>query len=417
MKFCDISSFYLEEGGGVHTYHLQKLAYFAKHPEHEYHMVISGKSNSSRQVEGGTVHTVKGFVSVPGTEYRQMYDYPEIQRILKKHEPDVVEIGAHYLDGWMALFGRRKWTPLMTGIYHADMPDSYMAPAVEGFPRWISRPFVGFWRQYVRMAYQKLDATWVTSDYMLKKLNKYGVKNTFKNSLGVDTEKFQPAKRSEALRTELGVKAGEKLALFVGRFSWEKGMVSLIDSLDHLAEEENLRVVIVGDGPLKKDLAPKVAEHTSFVTLLPYEKDRDRLAAMYASADIFLAPGPYETFGLTTLEAMSSGTAVVAAASGGSAELVTRGNCGVLFKNHSGEEMARGVKELLHTDTRDLERRARLVVEKEFSWTRTFDRMVDCYKERVDAKRSCPSIPSRRNTRSVRRVEKDPSFATKMGTA
>ncbi|NEA77246.1 glycosyltransferase, partial [Streptomyces sp. SID13588] len=50
------------------------------------------------------------------------------------------------------------------------------------------------------------------------------------------------------------------------------------------------------------------------VTFLGHVADRDRLAALQACADIVLAPGPAETFGLAALEALACGTPVVASA-------------------------------------------------------------------------------------------------------
>ena len=57
--------------------------------------------------------------------------------------------------------------------------------------------------------------------------------------------------------------------------------------------------------------------------------DRTRLATLLASADVSLAPGPHETFGLAALEALAAGTPVVASRSSALADIVTT-DCGAV---------------------------------------------------------------------------------------
>src|SRR5258708_12337159 len=71
--------------------------------------------------------------------------------------------------------------------------------------------------------------------------------------------------------------------------------------------------------------------------VLPFEADRSRLARAYASADLFFAPCPYETFGLAALEAMASGLPVVGVAAGGIGRLLVGADRG---RAHPGGDAA-----------------------------------------------------------------------------
>ncbi len=391
MNICDISSFYSEKGGGVRTYHLEKLAYFAEHPEHRYTLIIAGARNEVEEVEGGRVYRVRGFPVSRDAVYRQLWDLRAIHRIINLEQPDVIEIGSAYLDGWLGLLASVGKQIATVGFYHADFPDSYIAPAVSGFPEGMSRPFVKFWREYVRFAYGAFEATCVTSKHIEKKLGTYGLANLIRIPLGVDLERFHPRRRSESLRQSLGVEAGDVLLFFAGRFSTEKGIEPLGEALTRICARPGIKVVLVGTGPLERFLCEKTEELAN-VTMLGYEDNPERLAALYASADIVLSPGPYETFGLSTLEALASGIPVVAPASGGAGELVAASQGGILFRPHDGKDLARCIDVLLTKDRRELGQRGRGFAEREHSWERTFNIMTNLYGDIVDEKRTRNSV-------------------------
>ncbi|MBI5500214.1 MAG: glycosyltransferase [Deltaproteobacteria bacterium] len=387
MKVCDISSFYSDVGGGVRTYHLQKLAWFARHPEHEYVMIVAGPDNVPAREPGGRVYRVRGVPVSRRGHYRQLADYGEIRRILREERPDVIEVGSAYLDCWLAWAAARDSGAVFSGFYHADFPDSYIAPAVSGLPAGLGRPFVNWWRHYVNFVYRRFDITCVTSRYVEDKLRGFGLRNTFLVPLGVDTERFHPRERDEGLRRELGVAPGQKLLLYVGRFWSEKGMDVLAFAMEALGRRPGLHLALAGDGALLDDVRAAAAPHPR-IRLLGFVSDAARLARLYASADVFLSPGPYETFGLTTVEALASGVPVVAADRGGAGETVAASGAGRLFRAHDARDMVRRIDELLGGDLAALGRRARDFAERNYSWDRTFGRLVGRYVELCDARGS-----------------------------
>ncbi len=136
----------------------------------------------------------------------------------------------------------------------------------------------------------------------------------------MDARRFDPAKRSQEIRARLAP-GGELLAGYVGRLATEK-RVELLAGITVL---DGVRLVIVGAGPAEAMLRGHMPD-----AIFLGERRGEELAAIYASLDVFVHSGPYETFGQTLQEAAASGLPVVAPAAGGPLDLVADGVTGYL---------------------------------------------------------------------------------------
>ena len=130
---------------------------------------------------------------------------------------------------------------------------------------------------------------------------------------GVDTQLFSPAQRSQRLREVWGVSGDRPALLYVGRLSKEKG-VSLLPRLPAAlrARSFNHRLVIAGDGPLRRELADACPE-----AVITGHLSREDVATVFASADLFVFPSETDTAGNVVLEAQASGLPVVVSSAGG----------------------------------------------------------------------------------------------------
>jgi alpha-1,6-mannosyltransferase len=117
------------------------------------------------------------------------------------------------------------------------------------------------------------------------------------------------------------------------------------------------------------------------VTFLPFESDREALANMLAAFDVYIAPGSIETFGLSSLEALASGTPVLSADQGGVSEQVLGSGAGRTFASGIAESLAAEAIALFSQDLDMLGQRGRLYAETEHAWDTVFDRLFDVYRD------------------------------------
>ncbi|MFB9892457.1 glycosyltransferase family 4 protein [Planobispora takensis] len=144
---------------------------------------------------------------------------------------------------------------------------------------------------------------------------------------------------SEAVRGPGGVADGEAVhVVAVGRLAPRKQPVRLLRLLKEararVPSEVPLRATIVGDGPARAQMERYLRANgmTGWVSL-PGRYSREQIRALLASADVFVAPAPRESFGLAALEARSAGVPVVARAQSGVADFVHQGKEGLLGRS------------------------------------------------------------------------------------
>lgn len=160
---------------------------------------------------------------------------------------------------------------------------------------------------YLRHFHNRTDLSLAPSSQTRRELIAAGFERVQVVGRGVDLLRFSPQRRDPALRARLSPQGGPIL-LYVGRLAAEKNVeLALLSCRVARQFSEHARMVVVGDGPLRKRLQAEFPE-AQFTGNL----HGDALAAHYASADMFLFPSLTDTFGNVTLEALASGLPVVA---------------------------------------------------------------------------------------------------------
>jgi glycosyltransferase involved in cell wall biosynthesis/predicted metal-dependent phosphoesterase TrpH len=144
---------------------------------------------------------------------------------------------------------------------------------------------------------------------------------TMRWTRGVDTERFDPAKRDPSAYP------GEVRVLYAGRLTTEKGVDLLAEAFLHARRRDRrLHLLLAGGGPEEDALRERLGRHATFLGWLEGED----LARAYASADLFLFCSRTDTFGQVILEAQASGLPVVAVDAGGPTSLIRDGESGRL---------------------------------------------------------------------------------------
>lgn len=164
-------------------------------------------------------------------------------------------------------------------------------------------------------------------------------------SMGVDTSKFG---KKYFVPNYFG-QEDKKVVLFVGRLAEIKGVTYLIEAMKVV----DAMLVVVGDGPLRRELEEQAMELGKEKVQFLGGKTHEELKTIYASADIFVAPsvtakdGAQEGFGLVMLEAMASGLPVVASNSGGITQLIKDGENGLLCEERNVKQLICKINKLL----------------------------------------------------------------------
>ena len=145
---------------------------------------------------------------------------------------------------------------------------------------------------------------------------------------GVDTEYFASGKRArfekELAMRGLRVDRGDRYVLSVGSFYPQKNQATLIRAFANLqASQGNLKLVLIGliyDQDYYaslQSLANELGVHDKIIFLTDVSFDNETLVDAYQTAEIFVLPSLYETFGVVVLEAWAAGLPVICGAVGG----------------------------------------------------------------------------------------------------
>lgn len=203
---------------------------------------------------------------------------------------------------------------------------------------------------------------------------------------GVDTHRFAPdAARRVVVREALGV--GEApLVVTAGRLVSKKGFEFLIDATRQLqAEMPGVRVLIAGEGDLADALRQRARGLP--VTLLG-NQSQDEIAGLVAAADVVAVPSIRDDAGNVdglpnfALEALSSGTPVVATRAGGLPQAITDRDNGRLVDERDVHGLATAIIDTWQRPDRGraLGAAARARVARDHSWATTAGRMVEAYR-------------------------------------
>lgn len=248
---------------------------------------------------------------------------------LREHAPDVVHLASPFVLGARAVSLAARHDLPTVAVYQTDVA-RYARLYRLGWGETVA------WR-WLRGIHNAAGCTLAPSRAAVAELTAHGVQRVGLWRRGVDAARFDPARRSDRLRRVLAP-GGETLIGYVGRLAPEKR----VELLARTCRLPGVRVVVVGDGPARRDVEAALPG-ARFVGA----RHGNLLARLYASLDIFVHTGPYETFGQTVQEAMASGLPVVAPAAGGPLDLVEPGVTGTLVPPDDPDVLAAAVAELV----------------------------------------------------------------------
>ncbi|NGN62890.1 glycosyltransferase family 1 protein [Streptomyces sp. A7024] len=335
LRIVRVANFIAPTSGGLRTA-LRELGAGYREAGHEPVLVLPGEYAGDEQTPQGRVITLPGPL-LPGTGgYRVLADRRKVGRLLEELGPDRLEVSDRTTLRWTGEWARRARVPSVM-VSHESV-DGVLR--TWGVPRAAAERAADSLNRRTAHAFRKVVCT---TDWAAREFERIGARNVVRAPLGVDLARRHPARRSGELRA-LYAAEGELLLLMCSRLSPEKRPARALETLAELRRRGvAARLLIAGDGPLRDRLERRAVAEGLPVRFLGHLRGSE-LAVHQASADVVLAPGPVETFGLAALEALASGTPVVASESSALPAVVGEGGEAVA---DSGAAFADGVERLL----------------------------------------------------------------------
>ena len=373
----DITEFYGETSGGIRTYLREKAAYVEARADLRQVLVLPGVRDALTQRTGVRCYRLQGPKVPKQAPYRFMLATSTNRRIALHERCDVIEVGSPAFVPWIVRLAARGLETPVVSFYHSNFPRVFVPfpERASGMRRKLSDAAWG----YARLIDKHFAHTIVCSEFAANDLRRAGIDRITRIPLGVDLAHFHPDRREHraAVRQRYGLPDGP-VAAFVGRFAVEKEIGVLIDAWPEVYRRTGAVLALIGDGPMRAQLVEQT-NGAKWARFLPYEQDRDKLADLIAALDLYVAPSSVETFGLSALEALASGTPVLSADRGGISEQVATSGAGAQFTAGVAAAFAEAAVELFHSDLESMGKKGRAYAEADHSWDSVFDRIFALY--------------------------------------
>jgi alpha-1,6-mannosyltransferase len=331
VRLVRLANFVMPRSGGLRTA-LRCLGEGYLAAGYDPVLVVPGERADDEQTSYGRVITLPGRL-VPGTGgYRVLLGRRRLSRLLDELRPDRLEVSDRFTLRWTGRWARERGVPAVM-VSHESLTGLF---TVAGLPQSGAQRLADLLNARSAQSYDRIVCTtgWAAAEF-----RRIGVSNLVEVPLGVDLGLFHPGARDDALRARYA-EPEQLLIVHCGRLSTEKQPESSVEALATLHRDGvDAVLVVAGDGPLRPRLIERAAGLPVHFT--QFLADRAEVAALLATADVALAPGPIETFGLAALEALACGTPVVVNAASALPEVV--GDAGVAVHT----DFAQGVREIL----------------------------------------------------------------------
>ena len=320
----------------------------------------------------GTLVPVRS-ISAPGRpEYRVSLGLSgDALDSLTEFDPHLFHIATPDLLGLAALKHAKRSNRPVVASYH-----THFASYLSYYRLGVLEPAV--W-SYLRWFYRQCRHVYVPTASMIEVLESNGISGNLRLwPRGVESDLFNPARRSMQWREARSIGGDDVLIAFVSRLVTEKGLDVVIGVIRGLEERGiSHRLVIVGDGPERERVAAALPN-----AIFEGHQTGSDLATAYASSDVFLFPSDTETFGNVTLEALSSGLPAVVANATGSNALVQDGYNGFLATPRDSRDFLEKTDRLVRDSAlrSQMSLNARQSAES-YDWEMVLGRMTSYYSE------------------------------------
>lgn len=369
MKIAIFTDTYVPEVNGVARTLKRFTDYLSK--ENIEFKVFAPKS-TGEDIFSNRVYNVKSFPFFLYPECRvALPNVIQLREEVKSFAPDLIHVTTPFNMGLSGLHIAKKLNIPIVGSYHTNF-DKYL--------EYYDLQFLSdmLWK-YMRWFHQSLRKVFVPSEDTLQQVQAKGFKHLSIWPRGIDRTIFHPNYDEGVVRKEYKIK--EKYILsYVGRIAKEKDVLLLPEIAANLPShiKDDVHWLIVGDGPVKEELAAIAPSNMTFTGFV----EGKELASIYVASDLFVFPSPTETFGNVVLEALSCGTPVIGANAGGVTSIVRNGMNGILCEEKDITDFVQAIDSLLTRDqTRNVMSENGIRYAQAQSWDKIFRNLLLEYED------------------------------------
>lgn len=308
-----------------------------------------------------------------------------LDRALTRFRPDVVHIQTIFTVGLGGVIAARRFGKPLISTYHTYIASEEMFKVFGVTKGRGTRVVKKMMWEYTKSFHNRSDLVLAPTKEIFLILKRNGISVPIEVlAEGIDLSYFKVlrTREREKLRQDYSL-SGRKVVVYVGRLSVEKNLILTLQVIKDVAlSVPSVLLLLIGDGPQKEELVRQVRQlgiedHVRFLGML--EREKLFVSGMLSVCDLFLTTSKFETFGLTTLEAIASGLPVVAIESQGACELI-EGN-GLISSEVRADLTGNVIKILTHAEMAERFHRNSLKLAEKYSVVKTTADLVKIYEK------------------------------------
>ena len=355
MRIALFTETYLPHINGVVT-HVKILRDGLVQLGHEVLVVTADAGARHHYVEDGILHC-------PAHTSRRFYNYSlslpisnSRLRLVREFAPDIIHIHNEFGIGMSGLLCAKILRVPLVYTLHTMYDDYiyYIAP----------KPFVkaatDVSHHYFKFIAKHSNALTGPSQKCQEYFRLTGLKkdvNVIPNAVEVDQFSPQevPEEKKQELREKCGIREGSMVACYVGRLGREKSVDVLLEYWKAaVAPEDNIHLVVIGDGPVRPELEQQAQElGIGGMVTFTGKVEHEDLPPYYALCDVYVTASLSDTNSISMLEGMCSGLPVLQRTDPLNADQVRDGKNG--FNFNSPEEMIQKLRQIQSMDVEALQ--------------------------------------------------------------
>jgi len=303
-----------------------------------------------------------------------------LRRLLRKNYDIVNTQTRFFITSFLGLiFAKLKRTPLVHtehGARHSLVPNKIIDLISRAYDHSIGTLIVKSARRNIGV-----------SEAACGFLRHLGAVNTQVIYNGIDTTIFKK-KEDINYKQKLGISNDAIVITFVGRLIYAKGVQDLIYALSRIKDAApEVKLLIAGDGPYRTELE-KLAHQNEYAgsTLFLGQRNQDEVIDVLSATDIFVNPSYSEGLGISVMEAASIGLPIIATDVGGTKEIITTDETGILVEARDVGQLAEELGRLCADAAlrEKLGENARILAGRKFNWDKIIGEYIKVYTSLVE---------------------------------